>query len=250
MTDQTPITRILGKPEADLIAYYRSRLEHHCVQPGSSANRARNRAAADLWQYTGVDAKSFNNSDRAQFGNFCQRVQKDTPAYLALKASPRSYTRNLPSRQPAPIPAVTPPPSANGHPTLFPIDQAAAPRFASAVDFTIWMFTRWVERAKPQPQDVFTFSPRQYADCYELLTGESRDPGSFVNPFLASQVSHKRLSHDGWAFEPVKGSTHETYHVRIVAVPAPAPALPDALAGLTPEQLRALGRWITANVGN
>lgn len=118
--------------------------------------------------------------------------------------------------------------NANGDgelPMLFPHPGKIPAHFKGAAEFTRWVFIRWAERCKPvHIGQIYTFSPKQFADIIESITGRALTTVGFVNEFLASQDS--KLRNAGWGFQTIDGSTHETYSVKITAVPLPPAPVP------------------------
>lgn len=87
----------------------------------------------------------------------------------------------------------------------------------SAAEFSRWMFAKWRERAQPQAGSTFVFSPHQWADIYERLTGNRVYPGAFVNEFLSSQ-KYSQLQKLGYKFDTT--GDYECYKVMIIETPA------------------------------
>ena len=87
----------------------------------------------------------------------------------------------------------------------------------SAAAFTRHMFARWCERNDPQVGDEFVFSPYQYVDVYEAMTGKRVSTAAFANEFLVSQ--NLALIKAGWQF--ATSGSYECYKVKIALMPQP-----------------------------
>lgn len=88
-----------------------------------------------------------------------------------------------------------------------------------ATVFARYMFTRWAERENPDVGDRFTFSLRQWADAYQLLTGKSQPYSAFMNEFYPSQSRTSVTQKNGWGFD-CDGSNSDAASITVTAKPA------------------------------
>ncbi len=88
-----------------------------------------------------------------------------------------------------------------------------------AMAFARYMFTRWAERENPDVGDRFTFSLRQWADAYQLMTGKSQSYNAFMNEFYPSQLRSSITQKNGWSFD-CDGSNSDAASITVTAKPA------------------------------